>query len=81
MYKIIPKLNIRSSLFRPIARKLFWCQVVNCVILGWIGQNEVETPYIEVGQLATAIYFAFFLVFVPVLGKLETVLMTIDTNE
>jgi quinol-cytochrome oxidoreductase complex cytochrome b subunit len=80
----MPWLNtseIRSSNFRPIYRKLFWFLCADFLVLGWIGQNEVETPYIEVGQLATVIYFAFFLVIVPGLGKLETVLMTIDTNE
>jgi len=81
---LMPWLNtseVRSSNFRPIYRKLFWFLCADFLILGWIGQNEVETPYIEVGQLATIIYFAFFLVIVPVLGKLETVLMTIDTKE
>jgi ubiquinol-cytochrome c reductase cytochrome b subunit len=73
---IIPKLNIRSSLFRPIARKLFWCQVVNCVILGWIGQNVVEYPYIEVGQAATVFYFAYFLILLPGLVLLENKLLS-----
>ena len=72
---IIPRLNIRSSLFRPIARKLFWCQVVNCVILGWIGQNVVEYPYIEVGQIATAFYFIYFLILLPGLVILENKLL------
>jgi len=51
------------------------------VVLGWIGQNEVETPYIEVGQLATVLYFAFFLVVVPVLGKVESALMNTQTED
>ena len=72
---IIPRLNIRSSLFRPIARKLFWFQVVNCVILGWIGQNVVEYPYIEIGQIATAFYFIYFLILLPGLVLLENALL------
>merc|ERR1712032_88263 len=44
--------NIRSSNFRPIYRKAFWFLCADFIVLGWIGQNEVETPYIEVGQLA-----------------------------
>ena len=31
---LVPTLNIRSSFFRPITRKLFWFQLVNCFILG-----------------------------------------------
>jgi quinol-cytochrome oxidoreductase complex cytochrome b subunit len=73
---IIPKLNIRSTLFRPIARKLFWVQLVNCLILGWIGQNVVEYPYIEIGQIATAFYFLYFLVLLPGLVVLENKLLS-----
>jgi ubiquinol-cytochrome c reductase cytochrome b subunit len=72
---IIPKLNIRSSLFRPIARKLFWFQLCNCLILGWIGQNVVEYPYIEIGQIATGFYFFYFLVLLPGLVILENKLL------
>jgi|TARA_B110000208_G_scaffold40706_1_gene53849 quinol-cytochrome oxidoreductase complex cytochrome b subunit len=80
---LMPWLNtaeVRSSAFRPIYRKLFWFVLADFLILGWIGQNEVETPYVEVGQLATVIYFAFFLVLVPGLGKLESMLMRIKTD-
>jgi len=78
---LMPWLNtseVRSSHFRPIYRKLFWLLMADFVVLGWIGQNEVETPYIEVGQLATALYFLFFLVAVPLLGKVESILMSIE---
>jgi len=83
MLLIMPWLNtaeVRSSAFRPIYRKLFWFVLADFLILGWIGQNEVETPYVEVGQLATVIYFAFFLVIVPGLGKLESMLMRVKTD-
>jgi len=78
---IVPNLHIRSLLFRPLARKLFWFQVVNCVILGWIGQNVVEYPYIEVGQIATVFYFVYFLVLLPGLVKLENFLLLSDYKE
>jgi len=83
MLLLMPWLNtseVRSSTFRPIYRKIFWFVLADFLILGWIGQNEVETPYVEVGQLATVIYFAFFLVVVPGLGKLESMLMRIKTD-
>lgn len=83
MLLIMPWLNtseVRSSAFRPIYRKLFWFLLADFLILGWIGQNEVETPYVEVGQLATIIYFGFFLVLVPGLGKLESMLMRVKTD-
>jgi ubiquinol-cytochrome c reductase cytochrome b subunit len=31
----------------------------------------VETPYVEVGQISTLIYFMYFLVLVPVVGLIE----------
>ena len=35
----------------------------------------VETPYVEVGQICTVLYFMYFLVFVPLIGKLENKLI------
>ena len=74
---LIPFINqseVRSSAFRPLYRKAFWLLVADFLILGWIGQKVVETPYIEVGQVTTAFYFGFFLIIVPILGKVEDAL-------
>jgi ubiquinol-cytochrome c reductase cytochrome b subunit len=68
---LMPKLHIRSSLFRPIVRKLFWFHFFNFLLLGWIGQNVVETPYIEIGQFCTIFYFLYYLVFLPLFSRLE----------
>lgn len=72
---LLPYLNtseVRSTTFRPIFRPLYWFFVVDCLILGWIGQKVVEYPYVEVGQLATVYYFRFILVLVPVVGRRES---------
>ena len=52
--------EIRSSYFRPIYTKIFWIFAADCLILMWIGQNVVESPYIEIGQIATVILFCIF---------------------
>jgi len=60
---LIPFLNtseVRSSFFRPLFRSFFWFLVADFFILGWVGQKVVETPYIEIGQVATFFYFLFF---------------------
>jgi hypothetical protein len=44
---------------------------VDSLILGWIGGKPVEYPYIIIGQIATVIYFGFFLVIIPFLGTFE----------
>jgi len=75
----IPFINtseIRSSQFRPLFRKLFWLLVVDFLILGWIGQKPAETPFIEVGQIATLFYFVFFIILIPSLGIIEKKLIT-----
>jgi ubiquinol-cytochrome c reductase cytochrome b subunit len=72
---IINTSEIRSSKFRPIYSVAYWFLVSDFLILGWIGQKPVETPYIEVGQVATVFYFLFFLVLVPVIGLVEKALI------
>merc|ERR1712093_339838 len=63
--------NPRSSVFQIISKKLFWLQVINCIILGWIGQNVVEYPFIEIGQISTFFYFFYFLALLPLISFLE----------
>lgn len=74
----LPYLNtseVRSSLFRPIHRMIFWILVLDYFILGWIGGCAPETPYLEIGQIATLFYFVYFLVIVPCLGLIEKKLL------
>nr|YP_009163731.1 cytochrome b [Triparma laevis]BAS19185.1 cytochrome b [Triparma laevis] len=70
--------EIRGPQFRPLFRIAFWLLVVDFLILGWIGQKAVETPFIEIGQVATVIYFAFFLFVIPGLGLFETKLVNFE---
>ena len=75
---ILPVINtseIRSSKFRPIYGIAYWFLVSDFLLLGWIGQKPVETPYIEVGQVATVFYFLFFIILVPVIGIVEKTLI------
>jgi len=75
---LIPFINCseqRSTSFRPLYRKVFWFLVADFIILGWIGQKVVESPYIEIGQLTTAFYFIYFLVLLPGLGFLESAMI------
>lgn len=66
--------EVRSGAFRPIYLIAFWVFVADSVILGWIGQKVVEYPYVEVGQVATVIYFGF-LAAIPFIGRLESALI------
>ena len=66
--------RIRGSQFRPAMKVAHWFFIVNFVILMWIGSQHPSTPYLEIGQIATAFYFAWFLVIVPVVGISENTL-------
>jgi ubiquinol-cytochrome c reductase cytochrome b subunit len=75
---LLPFINtssIRSSNFRPLHKKLFWLFVADCLLLGWIGCQPVEDPYVLIGQLASVYFFAYFLIFIPFLGKFEKALL------
>ncbi len=80
---LLPFINTsesRSSEFRPLHKKLFWLLLADVLLLGWIGMKPVETPYIEVGQLASVYFFVHFLIFIPNLGKMEKFLATNGLN-
>ena len=72
--------RIRGCQFRPIMKFFFWAFVVNFFILMWIGSQHPNTPYVEIGQIATAFYFAWFILIVPMVGLLENSLMDIATE-
>ena len=73
--------RIRGSQFRPLMRLAIWFFVVNFFILMWIGACHPESPYLEVGQFATAFYFIWFIVIVPVIGVIENTTFDIATNK
>jgi ubiquinol-cytochrome c reductase cytochrome b subunit len=78
---LLPLLNtsdIRSSKFRPLFSFFYWFLVADFVILGWIGQKPVESPYIEIGMGATIFYFLFLMVLMPLIGIIENKLIKTD---
>ncbi len=54
-------LNINPN-FRPTHRGCFWVFVGIVLILGWIGANPVEFPYITIGQVSTFGYFIYLII-------------------
>ena len=80
--RVLPWTNtseVRSTTFRPLFRQFYWLFIVDCLILGWIGQKIVEQPYVLVGQIATVYYFLFLVVLIPVVGRVESSRMRTST--
>lgn len=72
---IVDTSRIRGNQFRPLMKFFFWVFVANFFILMWIGSQHPNSPFVEVGQVATALYFAWFVIIVPVTGVIENTLM------
>nr|YP_009710584.1 apocytochrome b [Amanita basii]QFZ98533.1 apocytochrome b [Amanita basii] len=73
--------RIRGNQFRPAMKLAFWFFVVDFFILMWIGSQHPTTPYVEIGQVATAFYFAWFLFIVPIIGIIENTLFDIALDK
>jgi ubiquinol-cytochrome c reductase cytochrome b subunit len=72
--------RIRGNQFRPAMKLVFWFFVVDFIILMWIGSQHPDSPYLEIGQVATAFYFLWFLVLVPLIGLIENTLFDLGIN-
>ncbi len=63
--------KIRSMRYRPVAQLWFVLFVAACLALGFFGGKPAEGWYVLGSQIATAYYFAFFLIILPLLGVFE----------
>jgi ubiquinol-cytochrome c reductase cytochrome b subunit len=61
--------------FRPLSKIAFYIFVANFLILMVLGAKHVESPFIELGQVSTVIYFSYFLVVIPSISLLENSLI------
>ncbi|KAI4967669.1 hypothetical protein ZWY2020_019740 [Hordeum vulgare] len=48
------EMYVRSSSFRPIHQGIFWLLFADCLLLGWIGCQPVEAPFVTIGQIHTS---------------------------
>ena len=60
--------------FRPLSKIAFYIFVANFLVLMQLGAKHVESPFIEFGQISTVLYFAHFVLIVPVLSIIENTL-------
>lgn len=67
--------------FRPFSKIMFFVFVANFLVLMQLGAKHVESPFIEFGQISTVIYFAYFIVIVPVVSLFENTLVELQLNK
>jgi ubiquinol-cytochrome c reductase cytochrome b subunit len=72
---VVDTSSFRSTYFKPLHLGLFWFFFCDSCALGWIGQEIVESPFIEMANFVTFSYFAYFIPLLPFLGFLEYVLI------
>ena len=58
-------------MFRPIYKQFYWFLVADVLILGYVGAMPAEGIYLLIARVATAYYFAHFLLILPFLGFKE----------
>jgi len=63
--------RVRSGKYRPMFKWGFWVLVVDFFVLMWCGAMPAEGLVPLISLIATIIWFAYFLVFLPVLGITE----------
>ena len=68
----------RGIQFRPLSKVAFFIFVSNFLILMLLGAKHVESPFIELGQLSTILYFAYFLFIIPLVSLLENSLIELQ---
>lgn len=82
---VIPFLHtnkLQSLNFRPLGKLFYWIFIVNFLLLTWIGSKPVEDPFITLGQISSLIYFAYFLIIIPLIGIIENnIIFTNNLNE
>ena len=69
--------KVRSGTFRPVFKWFFWIFVVNFVMLAYLGSAPVNADVLGIpvpvfSKFCTAIYFLYFLLVLPLLGRFET---------
>lgn len=68
-----------NKTLNPINMAFFTVFVCNFLILGLIGSNHAAEPFIFLGQVCTAIYFAHFVIFVPIVSILQNTFLDLAT--
>ena len=70
----------RGNEFTPFSRIAFFSLVATFFILLAMGARHAEAPYIAIGQIATALYFSYFVLMVPAVSLIENTLADLNQS-
>ena len=76
MLPVVDTSVFRSNYFKPLNLWFFWYFFADSVSLGWIGQEIVESPFIEMGIFVTVSYFFYFIPLLPLAGFIGNSVIT-----
>lgn len=71
----------RGMQFRPLSKIFFYVFVANFLILLQLGAKHVESPFIELGQLSTILYFLYFLATMFATTLIENTIINLSFNK
>lgn len=71
---------IRNTTYRPLFKIFYWLWIADFIILMVVGQAPITDPFIALGQVASVYYFSFFIILVPLIGMIETKLVSYKVN-
>ncbi|MEY1557794.1 cytochrome bc complex cytochrome b subunit [Yoonia sp. R2331] len=63
--------RVRSGRYRPMFKWWFALLVIDFIVLMWVGARPAEFPYDWISLIASAYWFAYFLLILPLLGVIE----------
>jgi ubiquinol-cytochrome c reductase cytochrome b subunit len=49
-----------STKFNKIDQICYWVFIGNFILLGWLGGQVAEEPFVTVSRVSTLIYFSYF---------------------
>ena len=64
-------MKVKSARYRPLYKIFFLFFVIFCLLLGYLGAKPPEGIYLLLSRVSTIYYFAFFLVIMPILSRIE----------
>ncbi len=70
----------KSLQFRPLSKIIIVIFIFNFFVLLWLGAKHVESPFIELGQFSTTLYFGYFLFILVAISLIENTLLNLNLS-